>query len=192
MIRVSRRSPPRVILEHGRQWTKLLLQAKTAKERKRILLKYGHASIRTALNYIFNGKCAYCESKIAQVSYAHIEHYRPKSKYPQLAFDWDNLLLSCSVCNSSHYKGDKFPGANEGGPLLNPCQDDPEEHLVFVFDRHLFVASIYGASARGRVSEQVLGLNRPDLRTYRSTQGEETSLHREQGTRGSESTPTTG
>lgn len=170
MIRVSRTLPPRAIRECAAKWTADLLMANSPKERERILSNYRHPSIRGALDSMFHGKCAYCESKITHVSYAHIEHYRPKSKFPKLAFGWENLLLSCPVCNSSQHKGDKFPEADDGGPLLNPCEDAPEEHLSFLFDLHSFTASVYGVSARGQVTEQILGLNRPDLRTYRSGQ----------------------
>jgi uncharacterized protein (TIGR02646 family) len=109
---------------------------------------------------MFQDKCAYCESKIAHVAYPHIEHYRPKKKYPQYTFEWQNLLLACSICNGKAYKGEHFPleDGDENKPLLlNPCEDDPTQHLQFVQARIVFL------SERGRQTRDLLGLNRDEL-----------------------------
>jgi hypothetical protein len=78
-------------------------------------------------------------------------------------------LLACGVCNGSQHKSDHFPEADEGGPLVNPCEDDPEGHFDFHFDRETKLASVYGKTLRGATTETLLGLNRPELREYRST-----------------------
>jgi hypothetical protein len=104
------------------------------------------------------------------VDYGHIEHYRPKSRYPRQTFRWRNLLLACGVCNGAEYKGNRFPTKQQGGPLVNPCEDDPAQHFRFVYDVKAKLASVYGTTRRGRTSVKVLGLNRPDLRAYRSRQ----------------------
>jgi uncharacterized protein (TIGR02646 family) len=117
---------------------------------------------------MFHGKCAYCESKVTHVDYGHIEHYRPKSLFPELTFEWDNLLLACGICNGAEHKGDRFPEAADGGPLLNPCEEEPAPHLRFSFDQRAGLASVYGRTGRGRTTERLLGLNRPELRKFRS------------------------
>ncbi len=117
---------------------------------------------------MFHGKCAYCESYIPHVTFAHIEHYRPKATFPDLTFSWGNLLLACGKCNSPLFKGERFPQEDEGGPLLDPCTDLPEEHLRFEYDARTKLASVYGKTGRGLVSEMRLGLNRAELRTHRS------------------------
>jgi len=89
-----------------------------------------------------------------------------------LTFTWSNLLLGCGACNGTEHKGDKFPGAADGGPLINPCEDDPADHLEFRFEPALRLASVYGKTPRGCTTEQLLGLNRPPLRDYRSRQVE--------------------
>jgi len=80
--------------------------------------KYNHKQVKDSLKIMFSGKCAYCESHITHIGFGHIEHFRPKSKFPELCFEWDNLLLGCEICNGK-YKGDKFPESNEGGPFIN-------------------------------------------------------------------------
>jgi uncharacterized protein (TIGR02646 family) len=133
--------------------------------------KYKHKSIKAALVKMFCGKCAYCESKITHIEYGHIEHYRPKSGpegRPKLTFVWSNLLLACGICNGAEHKGDRFPTASQGGPIVNPCNDDPVAHLNFHYDAVTKLASVYGVTPRGKTTVELLGLNRPLLREYRS------------------------
>ena len=85
---------------------------------------YGHDEVRAALRTAQHSKCCYCESKITHIT-EDVEHYRPKGAVRQsphdarplspgyywLAYEWKNLYLSCSICNSSH-KRDLFPLKN--------------------------------------------------------------------------------
>jgi uncharacterized protein (TIGR02646 family) len=43
--------------------------------------------------------CSYCERWVC--SGIHIEHKKPKDKYPNDEFAWENFLLACVNCNSS-------------------------------------------------------------------------------------------
>lgn len=70
--------------------------------------QYKSYEVATALDLLFHGKCAYCESHVGPPSDEEIEHYRPKggvtedddhNGYWWLASDWNNLLLSCTHCN---------------------------------------------------------------------------------------------
>src|ERR1043166_1757000 len=85
---------------------------------------YNDPDVKEALRVAQNNKCCYCERCFEDSAYLHIEHYRPKGAYKQnrrdkrrfpgyywLAYDWDNLYLSCHPCNCSH-KGDLFPLAD--------------------------------------------------------------------------------
>jgi uncharacterized protein (TIGR02646 family) len=135
---------------------------------------YKEDEVRQAINQLFHGKCAYCESTYAPTAPVDVEHYRPKGRivmgrkkkkpgYYWLAAEWDNLLPSCIDCNRARRqeipyasppkqtvgKGDQFPigdeskranipgdEANEANVrlLLNPCLDQPEQHLEFFYD----------------------------------------------------------
>lgn len=170
MIAVTRSQKPAILVHKERDWLAALHEAATEEAKEKATNKYRHSEIKRALNTLFHGKCAYCESKIKHVSYPHIEHYRPKSKFPNLTFTWDNLLLACGMCNSAKYKGDHFPETKDGGPYVNPCRDDPNDHFDFVYNAQAKITSVYGKTPRGETTEQALGLNRPDLRTYRNTQ----------------------
>lgn len=168
MIKVHR-APEPAILEHNHaSWTQALLNAPTDFEKRRVEKKYRHKEIKNALVAMFHSKCAYCESKISHIEYGHIEHFRPKSRFQKLTFVWTNLLLSCPVCNGSEFKGQKYPEEADGGPLINPCDDNPEEHFEFVFDFEARLTTVVGKTARGKITEETIGLNRHDLRTYRT------------------------
>ncbi|MCY1082734.1 HNH endonuclease [Archangium lansingense] len=169
MIRVKRGRAPDVLTRNRARWLRDLQRARTPKARKRVLERYRHKEVKDALVALFHGKCAYCESFIRHVDYGHIEHYRPKAKYPRRVFTWSNLVLACGVCNGSEYKGDEFPLKAQGGPLINPCAEDPAPHLSFEYDPVAKLASVRGKTPRGDTTERLLGLNRQDLRTYRST-----------------------
>ena len=69
---------------------------------------YKAADVRTSLEMLFHGKCAYCETTYAASAPVDIEHYRPKGAvaedsahggYWWIAMSWDNLLPSCIDCN---------------------------------------------------------------------------------------------
>jgi uncharacterized protein (TIGR02646 family) len=62
------------------------------------------------LENLSNGKCWYSEAR-DKVSYWHIDHYRPKSLYPWLAFDWRNFRLCGGVPNI--HKLNSFPLESE-------------------------------------------------------------------------------
>lgn len=137
---------------------------------------YTHDQVRSALTTMFGPKCAYCESHVTAVSWQNVEHFRPSSRYPALAYDWDNLLLACSRCNGEPHKSDRFPigpsgntpkenrtrpcartGLGENALLLNPCIDDPDQHITFRNGR------VVSLSDRGKRSVKVYGLNRSEL-----------------------------
>lgn len=130
-------------------------------------------------------KCAYCECYF-NGDYGAVEHYRPKSRYQNavgdplqlgywwFAYDWENLLYSCSECNTS-YKRCLFPLAdprqrdianksiaNEQPLLINPVITDPKDHIVFNQDFAI------GITDEGRTTIDVFKLNdRPLLREHR-------------------------
>jgi hypothetical protein len=82
------------------------------------------------------GKCAYCETRIVHSQYGDVEHFRPKlgvevvnkegsieratAGYYWLAFQWQNLLLSCGSCNQEYKK-------NSFGMLPDAEVSDAEE-----------------------------------------------------------------
>jgi len=116
---------------------------------------YKHTDNKDALIQSNFGKCMYCESNITHIDYGDVEHIKPKSKYPQLKFDWENLGYSCTKCNRQ-FKNDNY---DETTPFLDPYSDNPSEYLIatgaLLFPKH--------GSERGDITITGLGLNRPSL-----------------------------
>lgn len=47
-------------------------------------------------------RCSYCDADaINATGIEEIDHFRPKSSYPEVAYAWTNMYLSCSACNRS-------------------------------------------------------------------------------------------
>lgn len=79
--------------------------------------------LRTALLDMSHGKCCYCETRINEgPAYMHIDHFKPKSIYPDEVVNWDNLFPACGDCNSEKTDHDTVKK-----PILNPCEDDPRQ-----------------------------------------------------------------
>lgn len=172
MIKVTRHDAPHWLTRYAKKWTDDLLEAIEQhrqggkKPADALWKKYNKPYVKTTLREMFHDKCAYCESKVTHVDYPHIEHYRPKKRYPERTFDWQNLLLACSICNGAAHKGDHFPldESDEDKPLLlNPCEDDPDQHLRFE------QARLVSLSNRGQETVRLLSLNRDELFDRRRT-----------------------
>ena len=53
-----------------------------------------------------NGKCVYCGRSHTQHGIViHVDHIKPRSKYPHLALELNNLQITCEDCNTG--KGTK-------------------------------------------------------------------------------------
>ncbi len=142
-----------------------------------------------ALVSMTGGTCAYCESIIATPSSrlpgATVTHHRPPwgavglqgevslRHYGWLAYQWRNLYPACPDCARSC--GSRFPvrgeRANEGDDLaaedallLDPCIDNPEQHLLFHRD-----GTVAPKTDRGSMTVEVFALNRSALVAARAT-----------------------
>jgi len=109
---------------------------------------------KEALRKSTSGKCMYCESKIEHNSFAHVEHIKPKSKFPELEFVWENHGYCCQSCNTN-----KWQKYDEVTPFIDPYSEKPENHLVF-FGFFLYPKQ---GSERGEYSIKELQLNRAGL-----------------------------
>ena len=80
---------------------------------------------REALAQRFLRNCGYCERNTR----GEVDHFRPKRRFPELVYDWENWIFSCHECNQA--KGDKW--SEEG--YVDPCavseSDRPENYFTF-------------------------------------------------------------
>ncbi len=146
---------------------------------------YGHPSVKEALKRMQHNKCCFCEAYVPHISSGDVEHYRPKAGFRQqedgelerpgyywLAYDWENLLFCCELCNRRH-KRNLFPLADPGrrarnhaGPIaqesplfVNPAAEDPAQSISF----HDEVPFPVDGSPRGAATIRALGLDRREL-----------------------------
>ena len=157
MIRLNKGPEPQILVEHVEAWT-----AEYVSWREQPVgtapRPYAHPEIRSALEAETCSKCAYCEGRVNDVAYTHIEHKLPKSRHPEMVCAWGNLTIGCPRCNTN--KGDY--DAPEC-PLLDPYADNVEEEVAFGGP-----LALPRGGPRARATITRLGLNRKDLLYSRS------------------------
>lgn len=114
---------------------------------------WNKAYIREQLLQMSHGKCCYCECFIGSgKKEMHIDHYKPKSLYPDLVVEWENLLPSCPHCNKSKSFHD-----TENEPIINPTIDNPKNYFYLKMYRYCSKSS--DINSTGRRTIDVLSLN---------------------------------
>jgi uncharacterized protein (TIGR02646 family) len=82
--------------------------------------------LRQILDDMNRSHCTFCDSyPLGPSAEQTIEHFRPKSKYPRLAYVWHNLFLACNVCQKA--KGEQFDKK-----LLKPDTEDYQFDTYFI------------------------------------------------------------
>lgn len=155
MIKLTKTAKPDVLVNHGDDWTKVIVDKLAINEKPTTSekTKYRHPEIKAALVLETNGKCAYCESKLKHIHHGDVEHIYPKSLLPEKTFEWENLTIACEICNQN--KSDKDPMVQH---IIDPYLVDPSLHLVFM---GAFVFPL--GSPLGKSTEVILDLNRSAL-----------------------------
>jgi hypothetical protein len=168
MIRVNRGDAPPGFEDRARAW-----KARFAEYRRRqpnISAAAVWRKVREAIEHDaevlalrFHRKCGYCEARPGHVSHPHVEHFRPKGlpRFEGKMFDWDNWLLSCGICNEEKWK--HFPEEDGKPLLLNPADEDPCVHLIFIG------ASLRGLTKHGMKTVELVQLDRSSLRSERES-----------------------
>ena len=194
MIRIHKPAAPIKLIQDASKKTEAHLQDylqdpaySTGEKQFRFSPKtYAHTDVRELLMDCQHQKCCYCEKNLGQSG--DIEHFRPKSAYKQknkqplqypgyywLAYDWENLYLSCRDCNLN--KANYFPlkvAKNraqlhknsislEKPLLIDPEKSDPEKHIEFI-GQYPYSKS---RSKQGQITIDILKLDREDLNSSR-------------------------
>ena len=127
---------------------------------------YAHPDVKKKLLETHGGKCCYCEHTVTRID---VEHYRPKSHYYWLVYEWTNLLAVCTTCNGK--KGARFQLRDEArralshrhslqdeAPMLiNPAEEEPED--LFTWDRGYVKPQTGPEMDRAKHTIDTLGLN---------------------------------
>lgn len=96
------------------------------KVKKLVNSRYKHEAIKSALFNRVRTKCAFCESFPTESGFLEVEHFHPKSIYPESTYEWSNLLPSCKRCNlkKSILDTKKYP-------ILKPDDEEPSDYFVY-------------------------------------------------------------
>jgi uncharacterized protein (TIGR02646 family) len=121
---------------------------------------------KEALALMAHYKCAYCESPIAAESTGEVEHFKPKTLFPSLVYEWSNYFLACGGCNRA--KLNKWPAG--GKEYVRPDEGDPP--AFFLFGEDGSVAAVLLGEA-GDLTIRDLKLNKPWLRRQRALEIQE-------------------
>ena len=189
MIKIDRPQPPgNTILDKRRQ--EALQAVKSDIANKNFSSKsfnsnlWRNKKVKVFLRKSQHGKCCYCDRKRDEIE-SDVEHFRPKTEvsdckehpgYWWLAYNWDNLMISCKVCNSQ--KKSHFPLADESRrafsendnideekPLLiNPLQENPEEFVEYDIEESSIMVKAVGKCERGkRTVDGLTGINKKEV-----------------------------
>jgi len=134
-----------------------------------------HKSLISDQGYI----CCYCGRRIYKDS-SHIEHFKPRQKFPALSLDYSNLLASCpgyleeedskaltkaqlpqSHCGQK--KGNWYDPQLTVSPLIESC----EEYFRYTASGEILPASDPNIHAAAKSTISELGLDHPGLERAR-------------------------
>ncbi len=110
-------------------WKQKIIKDKALK----IISNYWNKEIRDKLynrgkrNWNSCPSCAYCEL-IIDTGFMNIEHFEPKSLNRILWLNWDNLLPTCSYCNTKKSNTDKS--------MINPSSHTYSFNYNFTYDNN--------------------------------------------------------
>lgn len=110
----------------------------------------------------FKHRCAYCDDLdnlyAGENTYA-VEHFAPKEKFPDLIYDYDNLLYVCSFCNGA--KSCDWPSQDSNINIVDECGyvDPCDEEYYLHLDRDESTGKIIYKTKLGEYMYHHLGLD---------------------------------
>lgn len=122
---LERLPKPHILAQKEKEWTDKFVESENTRPDNS---KYGHKDILADLNAISFHKCFYSEQKLKGIP-KEVDHHIEVSERKDLAYDWENLYLSSTICNN------KLPNKTIlVNDVLNPFTNSDfeiEEHLTF-------------------------------------------------------------
>lgn len=177
MRKLVRPPSPSCLATNAANWTQKFVSARQQDPKYKFSWpnQNCYQAIRQELSKMTHAHCAFCDGGIGTESRKTIEHFRPKSQFPELAYHWDNLFPCCDVCQST--KGEKF-----STDLLKPDEAD------YKFDDYFIANYKTGAlepsphvdqimQQRAKITIQLYGLNSPERNKARLREFEHFNCH---------------
>jgi HNH endonuclease len=127
---------------------------------------------RPFLRRDFLARCAYCERTeeyMGGEEAFEVEHFRPRSKFPDLICVYSNLYYVCRKCNG--HKWETWPSDDliaRGVCFADPCEKDPYVHHL----REREDGRLDGITPCGVYSNRHIRLDRNELQRWRRLRAE--------------------
>ncbi|MEZ4887215.1 MAG: HNH endonuclease [Chitinophagales bacterium] len=152
---IKRLKKPDNLEKKEKEWTdKFIVSGKDRPDSS----KYAHRKIRDILLAMSHSKCFYCEQKL-KGRRKEVDHYIEVVERKDLAFNWENLYLTCDHCNG------KIPNKSISAiETLNPCGDLDEviqKHLGF--EDEIILAKNNSTKGNKTIQKYRLSAERLDL-----------------------------
>ena len=128
---------------------------------------------RSTLGSKTSNICWYCERQCdanleSRSLTPTVDHFRPISRFPRLAYEWTNWVFSCHRCNQE--KGNKWPTFG----FVDPCADAVSDYPENSFDYDLLTGDLVPKGDLPREAQRrawdtidELGLNKFDVKIHR-------------------------
>ena len=121
-----------------------------------------------------NNICWYCEQQCSANAESReraptVDHFRPISKFPALAYVWPNWVFSCRRCNED-YKGNQWPEQGYVDPCAAVVAERPEQFFDYDAETGEIIPKTgLTGDARRKAWHTIddLGLNKRDVLRYR-------------------------
>ncbi len=172
MRKLDRPSQPECLETNAAKWTEAFVTSRQKNPKHRFSWPKPdcYQSVRKRLSEMTQAHCAFCDGQIGTESRETVEHFRPKSRFPGFAYQWDNLFPCCDMCQSQ-----KLEQFDDG--LLKPDDDD------FAFMRYFVVNFKTGEiepsphadeqlQDRAKITIRMYGLNLPARNSARRREWE--------------------
>ncbi|NOX46998.1 MAG: TIGR02646 family protein [Chlorobi bacterium] len=110
-------------------------------------------------------QCAYCESAITSFSTkSHIDHFKRKHYFPELTFDYNNLLVSCKNHNHcASTKDQKVKSRDFYKSLINPVIDEPSDYFDYQIS-----GKLVSINKKAKFTIEAFNLNHTGLKQQRN------------------------
>ncbi len=166
---VDRGPAPSSVAHYARMYTHLWVQY--FQQRGSNPSQHNYWTVFAAdLRECFDDKCGYCEQRFEPVGelQSSVDHFRPRSRFPRLVYNWDNWVSSCQRCNFA--KADQWPDTGYVDPYAVDLLERPEEHFDYVpLTGEIVPKSGLTHNARHKAQSTIddIGLNETRLRETR-------------------------
>lgn len=130
MMKITRPDAPDWLAKNwenwGQQWANKLADPTKSRKFEWAIFEKTPVNQRVLphLRSMTGGHCAFCDGYPISATGETVEHFRPKSAFPLLAYQWENLFYAC------HYCQQKFNEFHE--LLLKPDELDYEFDPFFI------------------------------------------------------------